>query len=471
MQPVILSGGFGTRLWPSSREFLPKQFIRFFLNEKTLFQQTIKRVRNVFPEKNILILINKIHKNIALDQLNEISEENFSLCLEPHGRNTFPALLLAASFFNENKTIFVAASDHLIEGESFESDVKSACKFANDNKKIVVFGINPCSPETGYGYIKPGEKLQNEIFSVEKFTEKPSLDIAKKYLENGKYFWNSGMFAIPISLFLNDTQKFENDSYLAFLEMKDDIRELIKKTNIIEPNETIFSKFRKESLDYAIIEKTENIAMIKSNFQWNDLGDWKSIHENSKNKDENQNIISKNVISINNKNSYIMNHGQIKIAAAGLENIIIVAENDSILILNKSHSQDVKKIVDEVKKECTDCLLHPTFENRPWGNFNTLFCRQNTKVKQLIIKPTKKLSLQSHNHRSEHWIVTKGTATVVLNEKQIEVKENESIFIPKNAKHRIENKQKEDLVIIEVQIGNYLGEDDIKRYQDDWGRS
>ncbi len=468
---VILAGGFGTRLWPVSRKFLPKQFVRFFKNEDTLFQNSVKRVRFLDTKNKIFISCNIIHIEIIKEQLKKINEDNYLLIIEESSRNTFPSILSVLSILQKtNKIVSFFPSDHIVGTEKFVEDLKKALDFSKNNNKLTLIGIKPTEIKTDYGYIEQDSQILEEVFTVKKFKEKPNLETAKKYLESENYYWNSGIFIIPIKNTLEEIKNLEFNSYNAGKELNKEFNEMNQNSNLkffIIKNE-IFSKMKQNSIDYILIEKLKEIYFYKASFYWNDLGSWKSFFETYKEKLKETNN-NKNTI-INTTDTCILNNSHLNISAIGMKNTIIVAENDSILILNKENSQDVKDLNTIIEEKDKDLALYSTMENRPWGFFNIIFRNSTTKIKELTIFPQRKISLQSHKERSEHWIITEGIATIELEGKISKLSNNQSIFIEKNKKHRIENKEQTVLKIIEIQIGESVREDDIIRYEDEYGR-
>lgn len=458
MQVVILCGGSGTRLWPISRSLFPKQFVRLFGNE-SLFQKTI--TRNASLGDSFSIIINQEQYFMGLDQFDELKISNKStFILEPIGRNTAPAIALAALACDPNEILLIVPSDHLIEKESdYKKSVETAVKFAKDNQ-LVTFGIKPSYAEVGYGYI---EANQND---VKAFKEKPDLALAQSYVKAGNYFWNSGMFCFKAQVYLEELKKYAPDIY----EQSKNAYELAKKeNNIVRLNLNDMNPIRSESIDYAVMEKSKSVKVVPADIGWSDLGSFDSLYE-ALPKDQNGNTEAKNVINIGSKNNLIINSKRL-ISTIDVENLMIVDTADALVIAKKGSTQKVKELVAQVKKISPEMTSVHTTAHRPWGTYTILDENPGYKVKQILVRPGAKLSLQYHHHRSEHWIVVKGIATITINDKTFDLKQNESTYIPKEATHRLTNNQKEDLILIEAQVGNYLGEDDIVRLQDDYKRN
>ncbi len=457
MQVVILCGGSGTRLWPISRTLYPKQFVKLFGNE-SLFQKTVKR--NEKLASSFSVVINQDQYFMGLDQMEEMkmkSEKHF--ILEPVGRNTAPAIAIAALAADPNEILLVVPSDHLIDKQAdYEAAVTKAKELASDNK-LVTFGIKPAYAETGYGYIEA-----NGI-EVQSFKEKPDALTAEKYVKAGNYFWNSGMFCFKASTFLEELKKYAPDVYEQSLNTFKNAR----KDQILRLNLEDMKAIRSESIDYAVMEKSNKVKVIPSDIGWSDLGSFDSLYD-ALPKDNNGNTESENVVHIGSTNNLIIG-GKRLISTIDVSDLMIVDTTDAIVIAKKGSTQKVKDLVAEVKKISPELSNIHTTAHRPWGTYTILDEQGPYKVKRIVVRSGAKLSLQYHHHRSEHWIVVSGTATVTINDKTFALKQNESCYIPKEATHRLENKEKADLVLIEAQVGSYLGEDDIVRLQDDYKRN
>lgn len=456
MQVVILCGGSGTRLWPISRTLYPKQFVKLFQNE-SLFQKTLRR--NAFAD-SFSVVINQDQYFMGLDQMDELKINlPGQFILEPVGRNTAPAIAMAALAAKADDILLIVPSDHLIEDQTaYEKAVKKAYEFAAQDK-LVTFGIKPNHPETGYGYIEANG------FEVKSFKEKPDQATAEKYIKDGNFFWNSGMFCFKAKTFLSELQKHAPDIYNQSLKTFENAR----KDQVIRLQMEDMQGIRSESIDYAVMEKSNKVNVIPADMGWSDLGSFDSLYE-SLPKDAQGNTKAENVIHLGSKNNLIINHNRL-ISTIDVEDLMIVDTADAIVIAKKGSTQKVKELVAEVKKKNIELTNVHTTAHRPWGSYTILEENEGYKVKQITVRPGAKLSLQYHHHRSEHWIVVSGTATVTVGENTFELKQNESTYIPKEAKHRLANLQTGPLVLIEAQVGNYLGEDDIVRLQDDYKRN
>ena len=467
--PVILSGGSGTRLWPISRQSNPKQFSNFF-GEKSLFQKTILRFKNNKNFANPIIVCNNEHRFIVASQLQEIGVIPQKIILEPFARNTASAIASASHFLKKSSSQIILAlpSDHLILDEkNFIEQIISAKKMAQENY-LITFGITPSYAETGYGYIEKSEALNAEktIFKVAKFIEKPDKSKAEEFITQNNFYWNSGIFLFESKNYLQNLEKFEKNIFIHSKNAVDLAKQDLDFTRL-DADE--FAKCSNISIDYAVMEKAQNIAVMPLNIDWKDVGSWNAI-DNLSLQDANKNSFHGEVVALKTNNCYIHSSQQL-VATIGIENLIIVTTKDAILIANKNNSQEVKELFEKLKKNNSKyCDENPT-TLRPWGSFEIIDFGKNFKVKKIIVKPFCALSLQKHQHRSEHWVVVKGTAHVTCEDREFILNENESTFIPLGKKHRLENKNNGLLEIIEIQTGNYLGEDDIFRFNDNYGRN
>lgn len=457
MTNIILCGGSGTRLWPISRTLMPKQFVKLFSN-KSLFQLTVERNSKLC--KSQFIVSNSEQYFLALDQLEELEKTNNKYLLEPVGRNTAPAIALACMALEYHEIVLVTPSDHLIKDEKeYEKVLNKAKKLANDNK-LVTFGITPTFAETGFGYI---ESI-NE-FDVKAFHEKPNFETATSYLEAGNYYWNSGMFCFKAGIFLDELKKYSpeiyNQSMNAFNNAsKDEIIRVKHEDMMIIPE---------DSIDYAVMEKSNIVKVIPSNISWSDLGSFDALFEELL-KDDNGNTQNPNHISIDSKNNLIYGDERL-IATVDVEDLIIIDTGDALLISKKGSSQKVKKVVEKLKEKNSQLHNIHLTGYRPWGTYTVLEESDGYKIKRIEVNPGKRLSLQKHFHRNEHWIVVSGIATVTVGDKKILVRPNESTYIKAGELHRLENEGKIPIVLIEAQVGEYTGEDDIVRIEDDFKRS
>jgi len=456
MTNIILCGGSGTRLWPISRTLMPKQFVKLFDN-KSLFQLTVQRNSKLCNSQ--FIVSNSEQYFLALDQLEELNKVNNKYLLEPIGRNTAPAIALACMELPYDEIVLITPSDHLIKDENeYEKVLLKAKELANDNN-LVTFGITPTFAETGFGYIE-----SENTYDVKAFHEKPDFQTATSYLEAGNYYWNSGMFCFKAGVFLDELKKhspeiFETSQKALKNSSKDSLTR-IKHEDMIEIPE--------DSIDYAVMEKSNIVKVIPSNINWSDVGSFDALYEELE-KDEHGNTQNENHISIDSKNNLVYGNER-KVATVDIEDTIIVDTGDALLISKKGSSQKVKKIVNEVRKNSELHNIHLT-GHRPWGTYTVLEEAPGYKIKRIEVKPGKRLSLQKHFHRNEHWIVVSGTATVTVGDQIKYIRPNESTYIKMGEVHRLENEGKIPVVLIEAQVGEYTGEDDIVRINDDFKRN
>ena len=463
MKAIILAGGAGSRLWPLSREEYPKQLLK--LNEdNSLLQNTFLRLRKLVEPENIIAVTNVKHFSDVKMQLNS-KEKNVKVLAEPMGRNTAPAIACAIEYFsqidnNDDDIVLIVPSDSLIKNvDAFCKTVKKAEKLAQ-NGYIVTFGIKPYFPETGYGYVKTAEALEGG-FKVDSFVEKPNRETAEIYLKQGNYYWNGGMFMAKISTLKNEFQRYAAEICVCLKDLKFDKDASQIKYSVYEQMPNI-------SIDYAIMEKSEKIALVELLSDWDDLGSWQAIYKEQE-KDENDNVISGNVITNNVKNSLVFSQKEL-VAVSDLENVIVVETEDAILACDINKTQNVKVLYERLKQSGSETVqMHKTVF-RPWGYYTCQNAGEGYLTKVICVLPKQKLSIQSHNHRSEHWVVLEGTATIILEDKEITCKAGDSIDIPVKAKHSLQNHTDRNLKIIEVQKGDYIGEDDIIRYNDIYGR-
>lgn len=464
--PIIMAGGSGTRLWPLSRSLYPKQFLSL-INENSLLQETLKRLDglNCLPP---VIGSNNEHRFIVAEQLRQFGVDDFQIILEPVGRNTAPAVALAALKSLElhgDHHMLVLAADHAIQDiEAFHAAVLAAEQESVDNK-LVTFGIVPTKPETGYGYIKKGEQVKNSVFKVNSFVEKPDLETAKNYLEQKCYLWNSGMFMFKASVYLDELKKFRPDILAA---CKESLSSASTDLDFIRLNSDVFAECPDESIDYAVMEKTQDCVVIPLDADWSDIGSWTSLWEISE-KDEHENVSHGDVINYNSRNNYIYSEGSL-ISTVGVNNLIIVQTKDALLVAQQDNVQDIKKIVEILKKQKRSEHISHREVYRPWGRYDSVERGDRYQVKRITVKPGECLSTQMHHHRAEHWVVVAGTAKVTCGERTFFVTENESTFIPIGTVHTLENPGKIPLEVIEIQSGVYLGDDDIVRLSDKYGR-
>jgi len=458
MRIVILCGGSGTRLWPVSRTLFPKQFCKFFEN-RSLFQKTIQRNSNI--ARDYSIVINQEQYFLGVDQLEELQlNHQAEFILEPAGRNTAPAIALAAMNAKPEEILLILPSDHLIENQAnYERAIKMAMELASDNK-LVTFGIKPTYAETGYGYIEASGH------DVKSFKEKPDEKTALSYLEAGNFYWNSGMFCFKAGVFLDELKKHAPDIFEQTFKTHQHAR---RENKLQRLNLEDMKAIRSESIDYAVMEKSQLVKVIPVDMGWSDLGSFDSLYE-ALPKDNVGNTNFQNSIHLGSKNNLVLGTNRL-ISTIDVEDLMIVDSADALVISKRGSTQKVKDLVALVKKKNPEMTNVHVTAHRPWGTYTVLEEHPGYKVKQITVRPGAKLSLQYHHHRSEHWIVVSGKATVTVNDKTFELQANESTYIPKEAKHRLQNSYSEDLIIIEAQVGSYLGEDDIVRLQDDYKRN
>lgn len=472
MTNIILCGGSGTRLWPISRTLMPKQFVKLF-DDKSLFQLTVERNSKVCDSQ--FIVSNTEQYFLALDQLEELDKQNNKYLLEPIGRNTAPAIALACLALAKDEIVLVTPSDHLIKDEAEYKKVLSQAKELAEEDNLVTFGITPTFAETGFGYIEANN------LDVKAFHEKPDLKTAQKYVDAGNYYWNSGMFCFKAGVFLEELQKYSPEIYTtcekAMLHSPEQVRGTEKveaasvpriDSGLIRITHEDMIRIPEDSIDYAVMEKSTKVKVVPSDINWSDVGSFDSLYEELP-KDKDGNTKNPNHISVDSKNNLIYGN-QRKIATVDMEDTIIVDTGDALLVSKKGSSQKVKQIVAEIRK---DTQLHNIHLQgfRPWGTYTILEDSNGYKIKRIEVKPHKRLSLQSHKFRNEHWIVVEGCATITLNDKVFTLNQNESTYIKAGDKHRLLNDTDKALVIIEAQVGSYTGEDDIERFDDDFKRN
>jgi len=473
--PVILSGGSGARLWPLSRLGLPKQFLTLPGCKLSLYQQAIQRLSKLSDHNSlhkILIIANEEHRFLALDQLSDLDADKCEFFLEPEGRNTAPAMTIAALYAiekNEDPILLVVPSDQIIHDEkAFLECLRKGIDVASEGS-MVVFGIKPDRPETGFGYIKTThEEGIHDVLSVIEFREKPNLNLAKEYFNSGEYFWNSGIFVMKASVWLNAIEKCRPDILMATQKAFNQ-RTIDKK--FIRPNLDLFNKIPSESIDYAVMEKLSglhNIKLISLNAGWNDLGSWDAFWQMGT-KDDRGNVFYGDTLTSDTNNSLIYANERL-VVTHGIKDLIIIETIDSVLIIDKNQTQIVKDIVNKLALQNREERNLHRKVLRPWGWFDTLDEGRGFKVKRIQVNPGASLSLQRHSKRAEHWVVVKGIAEIICEDKKIILNENESTFIPLGSKHQLSNPGNDTLEIIEVQSGSYLGEDDIERLEDNYGR-
>lgn len=471
--PIILSGGSGTRLWPVSREAMPKPFMKM-AGGKSLLQLTWERACALPNVSQGAVVTNMAYSYKTAEELmDQTGARQISLLLEPIGRNTAPAVALAALWaqtkFGPNVVLVVLAADHLIDKQSgFNDAVVNAAELAQRDGRLVLFGIEPTGPDTGYGYIEWGAQIaDSRAHEVARFVEKPSLAKAKQYLEAGNFVWNSGMFCFTAAAILAALTQHAPEVLQA--------AQRVAGLSALEANGQVlfdaasFGDMPDISIDYAVMEKAANVAVIPCAFGWSDIGSWKAVAE-TRETDKDGNSSEGDAILVNSRGTYVRSENRL-VAAVGVDDLVVIDTPDAVLVAHKESSQQVKDIVAKLKRDGHVTAKEHLTVHRPWGSYTVLHEAPQFKVKRIEVNPGKKLSLQMHHKRSEHWVVVQGTARVTVADRVLDLTSNESIYVPMKTRHRIENPGDAVLTIVEVQCGDYLGEDDIVRLSDDFGRS
>ncbi|XNS85174.1 mannose-1-phosphate guanylyltransferase/mannose-6-phosphate isomerase [Vibrio cyclitrophicus] len=460
--PIIMAGGSGSRLWPLSRTHYPKQFISL-TSDNTMLQDTIKRLKGI-EHKSPFLICNENHRFIVAEQLRDNKISHSGIILEPVGRNTAPAIALAAIHAvndGDDPLLLILAADHVIKNESQFAAAVEEAKIHALADKLVTFGIVPTGPETGYGYIKQGESIGNTCFKVDSFVEKPNLATAERYLASKDYLWNSGMFLFKASRYLDELGKHQPGILEACQKAMSGCK---SDLDFIRLDEEAFKACPDDSVDYAVMEKTDDAVVVPLDAQWSDVGSFSSLWEVA-NKDEQGNVAHGDVITHGTQNSFIYSQNKL-VATVGIEDLVVVETKDAVLVAHKGKVQDVKSIVNQLKAAGrSECNQHREVY-RPWGSHDEIAEGNRFHVKHLIVKPGESTATQIHYHRAEHWVVVQGTAEVLNGEKSYILSENESTYVAIGSLHKITNPGKVDLHLIEVRTGNYLAEDDIVRLEE-----
>jgi len=467
--PVILSGGSGTRLWPMSRSLYPKQLLALF-GDTSLLQQTVSRIVGKPDFAPPVIVANEEHRFIIAEQLREIGVEPAALLLEPVGRNTAPAAAVAALRIAESAPdalMLVMASDHAIrDPAAFHAAVGRAAAAVRGGR-LVCLGVTPDRPETGYGYIAAGKPIGKceGAFAVARFVEKPDLADAERFVASGEYFWNSSIFLFPVELYLAELERLRPDMLAA---CKEALAAAKSDADFVRLEKTAFAACPADSIDYAVMEHTSRAAIVPVSMGWSDVGSWDALWEMS-DKDPAGNALSGKVVAEDTRNCYLRSENGL-VAAIGVEDLVVVATDDAVMVAPRNRTQEVKRLVARLLAERHDEADALPTVHRPWGTYRSIHNGSRVQVKHITVKPGAKLSLQMHHHRAEHWVVVQGTAKVVRGDEEVVLTEDQSTYIPLGAMHRLENIGKIPLHVIEVQSGSYLGEDDIVRFDDHYGR-
>jgi len=470
MTPVILSGGSGSRLWPLSRGMYPKQLLPLIDPDLSMLQQTVKRTHGVAQMKSPIVVCNEEHRFMLGEQLQQIDVADAIILLEPEGRNTAPAIAIAAiqaQYASQDDVVVVMPADHVVQDvAAFQQAIVKAGELAQQGH-MVTFGIVPQSPETGYGYIRAGAALSGGAYDVAEFKEKPSLEVAEQFLSSGDYYWNGGIFVFKASTYLSELKNYapaiHKAAHAAMATAQSDL-------DFIRVDAQAFAQSPSESIDYAVMEQTSHAKVMPLDVGWSDVGSWSALWD-VLDKDADGNVIQGDVLTLDTLNSHIVSETKL-VTTVGVQDLVIVETDDAVLVAPKNRAQDVKSIVLQLKEQDRTKLEHHRKVFRPWGWYDSIDVGENFQVKRIQVNPGAKLSVQMHNHRAEHWVVVKGTAEVLNGERTFRLNQNESTYIPLGVTHALRNPSETDyLEIIEVQTGSYLGEDDIVRFEDDYGRT
>lgn len=464
--PVILCGGAGTRLWPLSRELYPKQLLSL-VNDFSLLQNTVTRCAGHADVTDPILVCNEEHRFLVAEQLRELDVQSASVILEPEGRNTAPAVAIAAHFAledSEDAILVVLPSDHVIQKEQvFREALTRAIHFARQDE-LVTFGVVPDRPETGYGYILRGDASE-DAFKVDRFVEKPDQATAETFYQSGDYYWNSGMFVFKASVYLSELQRQKPEIAAAMTKATQNVT---SDLDFIRVDEQAFRASPSDSIDYAVMENAAHAVVVPLDAEWSDIGSWDALWQISEKDDLNNTLVGDVVVS-DVENSYIRADNRL-VSVVGLKDVVVVETADAVMVASQEQAQNVKTVVNHLKEgDREERILHRKVY-RPWGAYEGVDAGPEYQVKRISVKPGASLSLQLHHHRAEHWVVVSGIATVTIGDELFELKQNQSCYIPAETKHRLQNLSDQPLDIVEVQSGDYLGEDDIVRFEDNYGR-
>jgi len=471
MIPVILSGGSGTRLWPLSRQSYPKQFLSFANSDKSMLQETLLRLEGLPHLEAPYIVCNNEHRFLIAEQLRAIECQAAKIILEPVARNTAPAVAVAALEAiktDKNALLLVLSADHVIKDiPAFHQAIAKAEQLARDNY-LVTFGISPDKPETGYGYILRDQAIETvtNSYTIKRFVEKPDLATAEAYVASGEYYWNSGMFLFKAARYIEELEQYAPE---ILLKSQQSLQNSQQDNDFLRLDKTAFQACPDDSIDYAVMENTDTASVVHLDAQWSDVGAWAALWE-VLDKDENGNIVEGDVLLHDTHNAYVHSDHKL-VSVVGLDDVIVIETPDAILVTSKQQAQHVKEIVTQLKAKGRKEATQHRKVYRPWGHYDCLDAGDRYQVKRIVVQPDHRLSTQQHHHRAEHWVVVKGTAKVTINDKTFLLTENQSTYIPVGDIHSLENPGKFPLEIIEVQSGSYLGEDDIVRIGDVYGRT
>lgn len=467
--PVILAGGTGTRLWPLSRPIYPKPFLSLLKEEETFLQSTILRTASFPNTLPPIVVCHQEHRFIVAEQLRQIDIKPLAIILEYKTSNTAPAIALAAHYAKCNyptNNLWVMPADHIIEDNAALFNAYSCATAAIENEQLVVFGVPATSPETSYGYIQVKQPIvDGSVYEVEKFIEKPNQENAIQFIQSGNYYWNCGMFVFKPDVYLKELKYYE-PTIAQCCEQA--MKAITSDRDFVRPLESALASCPSNSIDYAIMEKIPHCIMAVLHSPWSDVGSWDALMREQQ-RDTDGNVTVGNVVTHGVSNSYLQSNRGL-LAVVGVDNHVVVVTDDAVLVTNKDHCQDVKKLVHELKMQNRDEAYVHLKVHRPWGIYENVAKGPNFKVKRIIVNPRQCLSLQRHKHRSEHWVIIAGSAAIINGDDALVLKANESTFIPPNNKHRLANNTNQPLELIEVQVGEYLEEDDIERFEDIYGR-